>query len=55
MAPIDMRVTNTSSTESTNGGDVCDNSLTLSDRNDVQESDNEMPARINTWQMNVER
>ena len=50
-----MRVANTSSTASASGGDICDNARRLRDLNDVQISDNEMLARINTRQISLER
>ena len=53
--PIEMRVANTSSTACASGGDICDDARRLRNLNDVQISDNEMPARINAWQISVER
>ena len=55
LAPVEMRVANTSSTAGASGGDICDNTQRLSNLSDVQISDNEMPARINTQQISVER
>ena len=43
-----MRVDNTFSTASASGGAICDDARRLCVLNDVQISDNEMPARINT-------
>ena len=50
-----MRVANTSSTAGASGGDICGDARRLRELSDVQISDNEMPARINTRQISVER
>ena len=55
LAPVEMRVANTSSTASASGRDMCEDARRLRDLNDVQISDNEMPVRINTQQINIER
>ena len=55
LALVNMRVANTSSTKSASGRNICDDARSLCDLNDVQISDNEIPARINTQQINIER
>ena len=55
LAPVVIRVASTSSTESASGGYKYDSAQSLCNRNDVKVGDHEMPARINTEQINVEK
>ena len=51
-----MREANSPSfTESASGGVTYDGAQNLCDSNIVQRRNNEMPTRINTWQLNVKR